>query len=298
MPSPFADLPRAVQALRRARPFDGEPYIALQTTGNGRSRVTIACMLGGAHMRAGHTICSELSAAPLSFDSRRSQIKNNLFILSALGHGPSLARALAVNPDLNEPAIYPGPPDFASVRELLLDGGLTFQRPLAVFITQTSPTQSKGWRPERFRSAARVLHREYGCEIVFGGTAAEASAIEDLRRGLDLPNISLAGRTTLRQLAALFGLSAVTLTLDTGPLHLARSMRTPGVIIAPAWSPPVEWLPVGNPRYRILKNLDLPFAPDGYVIDEVSAGEVEAALRDLLHAYEPQGPRDCAARLS
>ena len=60
------------------------------------------------------------------------------------------------------------------------------------------------------------------------------------------------------------------------------------VIVAPAWSPPTEWLPLGNPRYRILKNADLPNCPPDYVIDEVSVAEVTAAL-DELAAKFPAG---------
>ena len=66
---------------------------------------------------------------------------------------------------------------------------------------------------------------------------------------------------------------------------MARSVGLPAVIIAPAWSPVHEWLPVGNPLYRILKNRDLlPPGPKDYVIDEVSVGEVVRAVGELVAA--------------
>ncbi len=71
-------------------------------------------------------------------------------------------------------------------------------------------------------------------------------------------------------------------------MHLARAMRLPMVIIAPAWSPAVEWLPLNNPRARILKNADLPTVPDDYVIDEVTVPEVEQNLNELLTQYPPR----------
>jgi ADP-heptose:LPS heptosyltransferase len=111
-----------------------------------------------------------------------------------------------------------------------------------------------------------------------------------------MKSANLAGETSLLEMAALFGLADLAVTLDTGPLHLARAMRLPMVILAPAWSPPVEWLPVGNPRARILKNLDLPAAPPDYIIDEVSAEEVEAAARALLAAYPPRTRSSEASR--
>jgi hypothetical protein len=46
---------------------------------------------------------------------------------------------------------------------------------------------------------------------------------------------------------------------------------------------------LGDDRFRILKNADMPSAPDGYIIDEVSAEEAIAALDDLL-ARNPRLP--------
>jgi len=50
----------------------------------------------------------------------------------------------------------------------------------------------------------------------------------------------------------------------------------------------VEWLPLGNPRVRILKKDDLALAPKGYIIDEVSVDDVKGSLRELLAAYPPR----------
>jgi len=45
---------------------------------------------------------------------------------------------------------------------------------------------------------------------------------------------------------------------------------------------------LGNPRYRILKNADMPAATPDYIIDEVSVEEATAALDELIAAY-PEG---------
>ena len=72
-------------------------------------------------------------------------------------------------------------------------------------------------------------------------------------------------------------------------MHIGRSVGLPMVIIAPAWSPPLEWLPVGDARFVILKNLDMTPAqmPADYIIDEVSVEEVIAALEGLLGPASP-----------
>lgn len=287
MPSPMNDLRGAIRALQQAGISGREPSAVLQSTGNGRTRVTLAAMLSGGHTRVGFGLHPELSAAALVFDPRKSQIANNLGIIRRLGHGAALEAALARDPNLAEPVVYPSKSEFESIGALLGAQGIVVSAPIAVFITQTSLTQKKGWRPEHFRGVAEMLAKEFGAQIVFAGTAAEAAAIEALRSGLRVRSASVAGRTNLGELSALFGLADVALTLDTGPMHLARAMQSPMVVIAPAWSPPIEWLPLHNPKARVLKNMDLPAAPEGYVIDEVSVDEVNAALRELLAQYPP-----------
>jgi len=169
---------------------------------------------------------------------------------------------------------------------MLDEAGVQPGQPVAVLITQTSVTQRKSWRPERFRAAAEFLAERYGAHILLAGTAAESAAIEEIREHLSASSTSVAGKTTLTQLAALMSLCTIGLTLDTGPLHIGRAAGLPMVIVAPAWSPPVEWLPIANDRYRILKNADMaPPPPEDYIIDEVSVDEVTSALADLVARY-------------
>jgi ADP-heptose:LPS heptosyltransferase len=287
-PSPLHDIRGAVLALRQARFFAGDPFAVLQTTGNERSRIAIAALRSGMHTRIGFTVAPQLSAAPISYDRQRSQIANNLRLVDLLGHGKALQEQLVKNPDLLEPRVYPSQQDIAKAHTLLREHHIDESRPIAVFITQTSPTQSKSWRAERFRAIAEWLDRDYGMQIVFVGSAAESGAIERLGRSLRFPTANLAGRTSVLELAALLSLADVTLTLDTGPMHLARAVGLPMVVIAPAWSPAVEWLSLGNPRAHILKKADLATAPENYVIDEVTVEDVQESLRELLSIYPPR----------
>ncbi|HEY1809766.1 MAG TPA: glycosyltransferase family 9 protein [Acidobacteriaceae bacterium] len=287
-PSPLRELLPAANALRRAKPFGREAHAVLLTTGNERSRIILSALLAGSPTRVGFTLLPELAAAHLHFDPRLSQIANNLRILELLDHGPALLDQLQTNPTLLEPQVYPSPDDLTAAHLLLHEQGIDETKPIAIFITQTSPTQRKSWREDRFRAVAETLHYTHGMQIVFAGAAAEAPAIEALRAGLTFRTASVAGLTRLLELAALLGLADIALTLDTGPMHLARAMRLPMVIIAPAWSPAVEWLPLNNPRAHIRKNADLPTAPDDYIIDEVAVPEVEQNLNELLQLYPPR----------
>ena len=279
-PNPLKDLKGAVGSLRRQNPFDGEVYATLTSTGNERTLIGLMSVLSGASVRVGFTVAPGLFRVGMGFDYERSQIANNLRIVDALGH---VAQHF-------EPKVFYSAADMAFARACLEERGVDLTRPIAVLVTQTSVTQRKSWREERFRAVAEFLCERYGAQVVFVGTAGESARIDGLRAGLGFATASVAGVTNLTELTALLKLSDVAVTLDTGTMHLGRAVGLPMVIIAPAWSPPIEWLPLGDPRFVILKNLDMERAPEDYVIDEVSVAEVTGALERLLAQY-PVGSR-------
>ncbi len=276
-PSPFKDLWGAAKALRSTNPLHGEAFATITSVANERTRVTLQAMLAGAGNRVGFALTPELYRAPLQLNREISLIVNNLRIVEALGHAP-------IHGDI-EPQVFFSEHDYEFARRTLSDVAVQPGQPVAVFVTQTSVTQRKSWRPQRFRETAQYLHSQHGAQILFVGTASEAAAIDAIRDGLPFRTTSVAGSTSLTQLSALLSLCNVGLTLDTGTMHLGRAVSLPMVIVAPAWSPPIEWLPLGNPRFRILKNRDLPVATHDYIIDEVSVDEVTEALADLLRLY-------------
>lgn len=277
-PSPLEDLKGAVRSLRAQLPFAEERFATLTSMGNERTRIGIASLLSSRSPRVGFTEVPEIYYEVLRFDTSRSMIDNNLRIVEAFG---SPFRHF-------EPQIFFSEADLAWARQTLVESGVRDGQMVAVFVTQTSVTQRKSWRAERFQAAARHMIAAYGAHVIFVGTAAESAAINALRADLGDGSTSVAGKTSLLQLSALLSLCRIGLTLDTGTLHLGRAVGLPMTIIAPAWSPPIEWLPIGNPRYRILKNLDMPNCPPDYVIDEVSVAEATSALDDLIAKY-PQG---------
>jgi ADP-heptose:LPS heptosyltransferase len=286
-PSLLKDVWGAAAELRRKNPLRGEAFATLTTVGNERTRVAMSAVLAGAANRVGLTVAPKLHRVSLDFNREISVIANNLRIVGALGHELPSAEF--------EPEVFFGSQESEFARRTLADAGVEQGQPVAVFVTQTSPTQRKSWRPERFRAAADFLHQRYRAHVLFVGTAAEAEAIDAIRCGLAFTTTSVAGKTSLTELTALLRVCDVGLTLDTGTMHLGRAVGLPMVIIAPAWSPPVEWLPVGDPRFRILKNLDIEAATPEYVIDEVSVDEAIAALAELIRVYPPGRRRREAA---
>jgi ADP-heptose:LPS heptosyltransferase len=280
-PSPLGDWRSAARVMRRENPFGADDFVIVTPVGNDRTRIALQTLFAGAGARVGFTQVPALYRAAFEFDYAKSQIENNLAIVPALGHP---VRHF-------EPQMFFAAADVDWAERMLVESGALRGQVVAAFVTQTSVTQRKSWRKERFQAAAEFLIERYGAHIVFVGTEAEAAAIDDLRKGIPQRTGSFAGKTNLLQMAALLSLCDVGLTLDTGTMHVGRTVGLPMVILAPAWSPPLEWLPLKNPRYRILKNAEMVVCPPDYVIDEVSVDEVTDALRGLLAEFPPGSRR-------
>ena len=123
---------------------------------------------------------------------------------------------------------------------------------------------AKRWPAEKFIAAAQEIQRQTNCTwVLFGGKsdAATTSQIESAIRSPQATIFNLAGKTSLRELMALFKLCRVLLTNDTGPMHVAAALGTPVVVPFGSTSPELTGpgLP-GDLRHRLLKS-DAPCSP-------------------------------------
>ena len=274
-PSPTEHLLSAAAAIRQGLPRGR--FATLTTVSNERVAVGLAAVLAGARNLVGFTLGQELYRTALPYDAGMSQIGNNLRIVQALGHF------------VEEPLPPFEPQVFFSVDDLEYANSLLrrfdkAKRPAAVLVTQTSVTQRKSWRPERFVAVAAALRERYGMNVLLVGAGSERESVARLVQQIGAGVQSVAGETSLPQLAALLSLCRVGVTLDTGTMHLGRAVGLKMVVIAPAWSPPLEWLPLNDPRFIILKHADMlpQQMPADYIIDEVSVDDVLKSLATLL----------------
>jgi lipopolysaccharide heptosyltransferase II len=115
--------------------------------------------------------------------------------------------------------------------------------------------QTKRWPPERFAAVACKAIRRYGLSPVLLGTSEEepvALQVAQTIRGL-LPTVelaNLAGRTTLKQLAAVLKQSQVLLTNDSGPMQMAAALGTPVVAVFTCTSPVISGPP--GPQHELV----------------------------------------------
>ena len=150
-----------------------------------------------------------------------------------------------------QPRLYLTARDRSQARKLLREWGLS---PANLFITVHAGGDGfngrKRWAPERFASVARQLVERFDAHVLLVGGKDDEALCQMVAATLPPERVKIAaGRTTLKQTAALIELSALFIGNDSCPLHMAAAVGTPAVgIYGP--SNHEQFRPVGKRHYR------------------------------------------------
>ena len=116
----------------------------------------------------------------------------------------------------------------ARMAERLKSEGLDLEEPWIV-VHPGASAPSRRYPAEHFAEAAYELAIEHGCQLVFTGASGERALVDSIREGAEERTWSLAGETTLEELAALLAQAPLLISNNTGPVHLAAAVGTPVV---------------------------------------------------------------------
>ncbi len=163
------------------------------------------------------------------------------------------ARHLGCETDLWNGDIPVGTSDKESVDRLIRENGLQ-DKPL-IAINPMAKWATKLWDSKKFAVLATRLQKGLDCNILFTGSRNDRPALEKIIQAMDSQPLNLAGRTTLKELAHLFSRCDLTVTTDTGPMHLAAAMGCPVVAIFGPTSP-LRTGPYGEGHVIVREDLD------------------------------------------
>jgi ADP-heptose:LPS heptosyltransferase len=266
----------ARQLRRELRRRNLVPDLILHDAANRAGTYALFALLLRLAPTAGFADAPPLYDTHIPYDPNLSLLDNNL-------------RLPYADPTHREPAVYFTPADLAAARALLAEANPN-ARPITAFVLQGSGAQQTAWHDDRF--AAVIAHGEsLGHQLIFLGTASDAPTIDRIRSLANSTGTSLAGRTTIPQLAALLTLCDLLVSVDTGTMHVGRAAGLPMAVLAPTWQPMIEWLPLNLPHVRILRGpdrfIEYGHVPPNYRLDEIHPPEVNQAITDLLATYPP-----------
>jgi len=103
------------------------------------------------------------------------------------------------------------------------------ERPSFIAVNPVAFWETKLWEDEKFAILGDLIRRELGIAVVL--TGSDAMPLEKIRKLMKTRALNLGGRTTLRELAALYREATIVITTDSGPMHLAAAVGTPVVAL-------------------------------------------------------------------
>jgi heptosyltransferase I len=115
--------------------------------------------------------------------------------------------------------------------------------------------ETKLWENCRFSQLCDILIRRYNARIVLTGDMSDAPMVLEIQSGMQERAINLAGKTTLKTLAAVFEMVDYVISTDTGPMHLAAAAGAP---VAALFGPTAPWRtgPFGSGHRVVRAQLD------------------------------------------
>ena len=97
---------------------------------------------------------------------------------------------------------------------------------------------SKLWPTAYWARLAEWLARDQDFQVIITGSSGDQEVAGEIVSHTDVSLLNLAGRTTLLELVALLKKARLTVTTDTGPMHLAAALGTP---VAALFGPTAPW---------------------------------------------------------
>jgi len=163
-------------------------------------------------------------------------------------------KPLGIQAGSKDPQLWLTPEEANSADQLLDQLGV--QRSQSIVVLQPGARYwFKAWPPERFAELADRLISQYGCQVLIGGSDQDVDLAQQIRQMAKSSPINAAGRTTIKQFAAIAKRSALFVGSDSGAMHIASAVGTPVVALFGP-SNPREWGPRGGPVEVLYKELD------------------------------------------
>lgn len=281
-----------VERLRAGR-FDAAVVATVYT--QSPLPAALLCHLAGIPLRLAHCrenpyqLLTDWLPEPEPAERLRHEVRRQLDLVAAVG---AVARderlSLAVPPDAMRRAAGK-----------LRAGGVRLHEPW-IALHPGATAASRRYPPEGFARAASMLAAD-GHQVVFVGGPADVPLVAEIRAAVRGRTGSVAGATSLDELAAVIAHAPVLLANNSGPVHLAAAVGTPVVDLYALTNPQhAPW----NVPHRLLCH-DVPcrwcyksVCPEGHhdCLRRVPPEAVAAAVRELLASTPSDGrhPRGAA----
>jgi ADP-heptose:LPS heptosyltransferase len=148
----------------------------------------------------------------------------------------------------------------------------------------------KEWNMDKWQKLSFFIWQRYRMPTVITGSAMEKQRADALAATGHSPIYNLAGKTTIREMAALLQISRLHIGVDSAAPHIAAAVGTPTITIyGPSdWR---DWAPPGDRNQVVLPDMDCsPCRKKGCegsgqskCLDNLSVTKVQVSVETMLH---------------
>jgi len=174
-----------------------------------------------------------------------------------------------------------------AAKEILAKNGVTEQDLIAA-ICPGGNWDPKRWPAENFAALSDSLINKFGVKAVITGAGADKKISEAILKLTKNRPVDLSGKTTLKELAAIFERAKLVVANDTGSMHLAVAMKAKVIALFGPTSPGLTG-PYGMGSYRVIsknEECDIPCydytCKDNICMKKISVGEVLQEAERML----------------
>lgn len=149
---------------------------------------------------------------------------------------------------------------------------------------------SKSWPSEYFAKLADAIQQNLECHVILAGSLLDQDVVSRIQNLMNTKAVSLVGKTTLHQLAALLKHCRLFVGNDNGIMHVAAAVGTTVVALF-GLTNPLLWGPRGSGHKVFYKGIDCsPCFPKGCIRGDqscmrmITVEEVFMAVQDMLRS--------------
>lgn len=190
-------------------------------------------LLSGARYRIGFTHDFDYRES-LAVGADRFLLTHPVKLGSTIAHDTqrylALGRELGLSLPPEPPFLYPTLPVISSMQSFLRQTGFRGDRPL-IGMNPNASWQGKQWPASHFAQLADRLIENRNVQVLFFGSRAEKAYIENMIPLMKNKPLSVAGKTSLAEAAALIQHCRLFISNDSGPMHMACALDVPVLAI-------------------------------------------------------------------
>lgn len=169
-----------------------------------------------------------------------------------------------------------------SLHELLRHLNFDWEKPYVV-LNPSASCPSKIWPADRFALLADQLQERYGVLVALIGSIKDRGLVEKVRNWAARPIVDLSGKLSLGMLGWFLKEAKLLISNDSGPVHMARAVKTPVISIFGrnlAGLSPRRWGPLGEAARIVHREVACPICLahecriNFLCLDVVSVGDV------------------------